>query len=160
MTNLIPQIIVASILERDGRFLIIEEPVGEALCLNQPAGRLEADESHEVGTARVCLEKSGYASQALHLVGTYVHHDQEDGALVLRLVLTGPLIAQACPPPAPSTPRYWLTLAQLVESRERHRSPFVLRGVEDYIRGIRYPLEAAPHLTPLAISKLFGRRLK
>ncbi|HVO88952.1 MAG TPA: NUDIX hydrolase, partial [Casimicrobiaceae bacterium] len=36
----------------------------------------------------------------------------------------------------------WLTYEQIAESRARHRSPLVLRCVEDYRRGRRLPLDA------------------
>jgi hypothetical protein len=35
----------------------------------------------------------------------------------------------------------WLHPEEIRASRERHRSPLVLRCVEDYLAGRRYPLE-------------------
>ena len=40
-----PNVTVAAIVEREGRFLLIEEETDDGLVLNQPAGHLEADES-------------------------------------------------------------------------------------------------------------------
>jgi hypothetical protein len=35
----------------------------------------------------------------------------------------------------------WMDLGEIRASRERHRSPLVLRCVDDYLAGRRYPLE-------------------
>jgi hypothetical protein len=35
----------------------------------------------------------------------------------------------------------WLTLDEIRACRERHRSPLVLRCIEDYLAGKRFPLE-------------------
>ena len=40
-----PRVTVATIVEQDGRFLLVEEQVGGRLVLNQPAGHLDPGES-------------------------------------------------------------------------------------------------------------------
>ena len=37
-----PEITVASVIEKDGRFLMVEEETEHGITLNQPAGHLEA----------------------------------------------------------------------------------------------------------------------
>lgn len=39
----------------------------------------------------------------------------------------------------------WLTPEQIRASRVRHRTPLVIRCVEDYLAGRRYPLELITH---------------
>ena len=40
----------------------------------------------------------------------------------------------------------WLTAAEVRASRNRHRSPLVVRCMEDYQRGARAPLDMLVHL--------------
>ena len=51
---------VAAVLERDGRFLVVEEQTDEGVRINQPAGHLEAGESIISATQRETLEESAY----------------------------------------------------------------------------------------------------
>ena len=39
-----PHVTVAAVLERDGRFLLVEEQTEDGILLNHPAGHLEPDE--------------------------------------------------------------------------------------------------------------------
>ena len=39
-----PSVTVAAVIERDGRFLLVEERIDGRLVLNQPAGHLEVQE--------------------------------------------------------------------------------------------------------------------
>jgi hypothetical protein len=40
----------------------------------------------------------------------------------------------------------WMSADEIRASSDRHRSPLVLRCVEDYLAGRRYPLEILTHL--------------
>ena len=86
-----PDVTVAALAERDGRFLLVEEHTERGLLFNQPAGHLEAGES-------------------------------------IRALDTG--IVRAV----------WLSPDEIRASRQRHRSPLVVRCMEDYLAGVRAPL--------------------
>jgi 8-oxo-dGTP pyrophosphatase MutT (NUDIX family) len=51
---------VAAVIERDGRFLLIEEETSEGLKLNNPAGHLDPGESPAQGCAREALEETAW----------------------------------------------------------------------------------------------------
>jgi len=66
-----PNVTVAAIVEREGRFLLVEEETDDGLMLNQPAGHLEAHESLVEGAARETLEETAYDFTPEYLVGVY-----------------------------------------------------------------------------------------
>src|SRR5512134_3502730 len=63
---------VAAIIERDGKFLMVEERAGDKLVLNQPAGHLEQGESLVAAAAREALEETGHRFEPEHVVGFYL----------------------------------------------------------------------------------------
>jgi ADP-ribose pyrophosphatase YjhB (NUDIX family) len=146
------QVIVASVLQKEGRFLCIEDTVNGKLILNQPAGRLEIGEPPAHGAVRQTLAESGYSFLPTYLVGIYEYYDFASATIFLHLAYTGALFA---PRGAPLQPRdraihavRWVTFEELVHMREQHRSPFVLQCVADYRAGKAYPLDAVTHFPP------------
>jgi 8-oxo-dGTP pyrophosphatase MutT (NUDIX family) len=53
-----PNVTVAAVVERDGRFLLVEERTERGLMFNQPAGHLEAGESIVAAAIRETLEET------------------------------------------------------------------------------------------------------
>ncbi len=67
-----PSVTVAAIVERGGRYLLVEERTPEGLKLNNPAGHLDPGESPEQGAARECLEETACAFVPQALLGVYL----------------------------------------------------------------------------------------
>ena len=67
-----PSVTVAAIIERDGRYMLIEEHTPEGLRLNNPAGHLDPGESPEDGCAREALEETTHTFKPTELVGIYI----------------------------------------------------------------------------------------
>jgi 8-oxo-dGTP pyrophosphatase MutT (NUDIX family) len=138
-----PNVTVAAIAERSGRFLLVEERTSEGVMLNQPAGHLEPDESLIDGCVREAFEETAYEFSPRHLVGIYRWPKADGRTTYLRFAFGGETGAQ------PADRRLdrgivralWLTPEEIRASRTRHRSPLVMRCVEDYLRGSRFPLE-------------------
>jgi hypothetical protein len=59
-----PNVTVASVLERDGRFLLVEEETEYGICYNQPAGHLECGESLIDAVIRETLEETAYHAES------------------------------------------------------------------------------------------------
>ncbi len=142
-----PSVTVAAIIERDGRFLLVEEHTPEGLRLNNPAGHLEPGESPADGCAREALEETAHPFQPTALVGVYLSRFQREATgedvTYIRLAFSGSVAA-------PEVGRaldhgivraLWLTPDEIRASAARHRSPLVLRCMEDHLAGRRYPLE-------------------
>jgi len=143
-----PNVTVAAIVEREGRFLLVEEETDDGLMLNQPAGHLEAHESLVEGAARETLEETAYDFTPEYLVGVYRWRRTGRNVTYLRFAFAGRLGTHH-PERALDTGivrALWLTAAEIRACRDRHRSPLVVRCVEDYQRGARAPLDLLVHL--------------
>ncbi|HQR24655.1 MAG TPA: NUDIX domain-containing protein, partial [Steroidobacteraceae bacterium] len=55
-----PDVTVAAVAERDGRFLVVEERAGGRVVINQPAGHLEDGESFLEAVVRETLEETAW----------------------------------------------------------------------------------------------------
>ena len=143
-----PNVTVAAIVEREGRFLLVEEKTDDGLMLNQPAGHLEAHESLVEGAARETLEETAYEFTPEYLVGVYRWRRTGRNVTYLRFAFAGRLGTHH-PERALDTGivrALWLTATEIRACRDRHRSPLVVRCVEDYQRGARAPLDLLVHL--------------
>lgn len=141
-----PSVTVAAVIERDGRFLLVEEETSEGLRLNNPAGHLEPCESPQQACVREVLEETAHDFRPTALVGVYLARFQRpsgDDITYLRMTFCGQL--------GERDPLHrldegivgtlWLTPQEVRASAHRHRSPLVLRCMEDYLAGVRHPLE-------------------
>ena len=138
-----PAVTVATVVERDGRFLIVEEETRAGRKLNQPAGHLESGETIAEGAARETLEETGWRVRPTHLIGIYTWSAADNGATFVRFTYAAEAqgheagraldegIVQAL----------WLTYEELVARRADHRSPLVLRSVDDPRAGHRFPAD-------------------
>lgn len=146
-----PSVTVAAVIEREGRFLLVEEETPEGLKLNNPAGHLDPGESPAEGCAREALEETTHRFTPTHLLGIYLsrfQRPQTDGSVeditYLRFAFAGELGA-VVPGRQLDTGivrTVWMTPEEIRASVARHRSPLLVRCMEDHLRGQRYPLES------------------
>jgi 8-oxo-dGTP pyrophosphatase MutT (NUDIX family) len=142
-----PDVTVAAIIEQDSRFLLVEEYTEQGILFNQPAGHWEPDETLAEGTAREVLEESGYDFEPQYLLGVYRWHAPASDTTYLRFAFGGQILAHH-PERALDDGiirAVWLTADEIRATQARHRSPLILRCVEDYLAGKRYPLELITH---------------
>ena len=140
-----PSVTVAAVIERDGRFLLVEEHTAEGLRLNNPAGHLDPGESPEQGCARETLEETAHPFTPTALVGVYLSRfvRRDEDITYLRFAYCG-TVGECDPTRSLDTGivrTLWLTADEIRQSVERHRSPLVLQCMEDYLAGRRYPLD-------------------
>ncbi len=142
-----PSVTVAAVIERDGRYLLVEEETPEGLRLNNPAGHLDPGEAPVDACARETLEETAFAFRPTHLVGVYLSRFQRpatgEDVTYLRFAFCGELGAHdpARPLDTGIVRTLWLTPDEVRASAARHRSPLVLRCLEDHLRGVRHPLD-------------------
>ncbi len=142
-----PRITVAAVIERGGQFLLVEEDDDGRDLFNQPAGHLELNESLVEACAREVLEESGWHFRPRELIGIYRWSKPASatcaGVTYLRFAFCGGLGAHEAGRSLDAGIRraVWLDAGAIRASRERHRSPLVLRCMEDYLAGRRYPLD-------------------
>ena len=142
-TLLRPAVTVASIVERDGRFLLVEEETRSGRRLNQPAGHLESGETLAEAAARETLEEAGWRVSPTHLVGIYTWSAPDNGTTFVRFAYAAraDLHEPGRPLDHGIVQALWLTYDELVARRAAHRSPLVLRCVDDYRAGRRLPAD-------------------
>jgi phosphatase NudJ len=136
-----PSVTVAAVIERDGRFLLVEEHTPYGLQLNNPAGHLEPNESPAQGCVREVLEEAAYAFTPTALVGVYLSSSPD--TTYLRFAYCGTLGAHDPQRPLDTgiVRTLWMTPDEVRQSAPRHRSPVVVQCMEDYLRGQRHPLD-------------------
>jgi ADP-ribose pyrophosphatase YjhB (NUDIX family) len=142
-----PSVTVAAVIERGGRFLLVEEEDEGRVLFNQPAGHLEARESLVQGCVREVLEESAWHFRPVALVGIYRWSKPKRAAGpevgYLRFAFCGELGAQEPERKldAGILRAVWMDADEVRATGDRHRSPLVLRCVEDYLAGRRHALE-------------------
>ncbi|HWU97705.1 MAG TPA: NUDIX hydrolase [Oxalicibacterium sp.] len=141
-----PSVTVAAIIERDGKFLLVEEETSEGVRFNQPAGHLDQGESLEQAVVRETLEETAHDFTPTALVGMYMSRyvSQRTGHDVTYLSFSfcGEVGARHDQPLDAGILRaVWMSYDELVACQEKHRSPSVLQRVDDYLAGKRAPLE-------------------
>lgn len=141
-----PNVTVAAVIERDGRFLLVEEMTADGLRLNTPAGHLDPGESLVEAVAREVLEETMRPFVAQALVGIHMGRLQRPGGediTFLRFAFTGsvaePVAGRVYDQPVVAN--HWLSWEELQGCRARHRSHFVLDSIGQYRAGQRYPLD-------------------
>jgi ADP-ribose pyrophosphatase YjhB (NUDIX family) len=138
-----PHVVVAAVIEEDGRFLLVEERTEEGLRFNQPAGHLEAGETLIVAVRRGVFEETAHHFEPSALLGIYRWENPARARTYLRFAFLGAITGYD------PTARLdegilravWMTPQEIRNVAARHRSPLVARCQEDHAAGRRYPLD-------------------
>lgn len=143
-----PDVTVAAIVLRNGRFLMVEESVRGQTVLNQPAGHIEPGESLVQAVVRECREETAWEISPRAFVGSYLWRSPDDGRSFLRFAFACEAIAHHANEPldAGILQALWLDRDALVQHAPRLRSPLVLQAIDDFLAGQRLPLSAVRHL--------------
>jgi 8-oxo-dGTP pyrophosphatase MutT (NUDIX family) len=142
-----PNVTVAALIERDGRFLLVEEDTEDGLRFNQPAGHLDEGESLVAACAREALEETAWGFTPTALVGVYRWPRPQGDITYLRFAFSGELGAHEAGRALDTgiLRAVWMTPDEIRACAERHRSPLVWQCVSDCLAGRRYPLELIRH---------------
>lgn len=141
-----PNVTVSAIIEREGRFLLVEESTSDGIRLNVPAGHLDPAETPAQACIREVLEETAYSFEPRALVGIYMNRfvRTRTGSDItyLRFAFTGELGQfQAHRVLDEGIVRtVWMSLEELRATAHLHRSPVVLQSIGDYLAGQRFDL--------------------
>ncbi len=144
-----PDATVAAVVQREDRFLFVEERVRGRLVVNQPAGHLEPDETLIDAVVRETREETGWVVAPTALIGIYQWRSPDDGTGFLRFAFAARAVREVPDAvlDAGIVRALWLTAEELNGGAHRFRSPLVRLAVEHHLAGQRWPLDmfkAAP----------------
>ena len=142
-----PSVTVAAVIERDGRFLMVEEEYDGRRVLNQPAGHLDPGESLVHACAREVLEETAHLFTPEALIGIYRWYYAPRDITFIRFTFSGRVdgVEEGRALDKEIVAAHWYTREELVERTTMHRTPLVLRCLDDYLAGKRFPLQVFAH---------------
>ena len=139
----IPHITVASIIENNNKYLLVEEYVQDIMVLNQPAGHLEENETIEDGCIRETLEETAFLVKVDYLVGIYQERKKDALDMWLRFcfkcTIEDELIERKLDKNIVN--KIWLTKDEILKTEINLRSDMVLKCINDYEDGKKFPKE-------------------
>lgn len=137
-----PHVTVATIVERDDRYLLVYEESDGRMVYNQPAGHLEQGETLAQAAIRETLEETGWTVALTGVVGVNLYTAPSNGVTYFRTTFIADAVSHD-PTRALDTgiiEAVWLTYEEVVERKAELRSPMTLQIIEDYRAGRRFPL--------------------
>ena len=148
----LPHVTVATVVERNGRFLLIEEEINDDTVINQPAGHWEEGETFMQAAVRETMEETGWSVELTGLVGIYEYKPPELDYAFVRFAFSAKPIAHHPEHKLDEGIKRWFWMDQYELRQEiyRHRSPMVQQCVEDYWTVKRWPLTMLTHLSMFA----------
>ena len=143
-----PNVTVAAIIERDGKFLLVEEETADGIMFNQPAGHLENGETLLAGVAREAWEETAHRFEPTGLLGVYLWKHPKKDLTYLRFAFVGNVVSHDPDQKLDDgiLRAVWMTPDEIRATQHKHRSPQVLTCVEHYLAGQRFPLSVLTHL--------------
>lgn len=145
-----PHVTVATVVEKDNKFLFTLESIDSEERINQPAGHVEASESLEEAAIRETLEETGWLVVPVALLGIRQYTAPSNGVTYLRFTYIAKAINEienAVLDKGIIRP-LWLDYNEVKGSLSRHRSPLVLHDVEAYLAGQSLPLDTIVDIAP------------
>ncbi len=138
-----PHVTVATVIESNGKFLMVEEDLHGKKILNQPAGHLDEGETLVQAAVRETMEESGRLVEITHLIEFSQWTSPNSGTHFLRACFAGKIIEFY--PEAKLDDgiiqALWMTREEVQQNAHRLRSPLVLHHIDHYLAGKRYDLD-------------------
>lgn len=148
---------VAAVIQKNDKFLVVEEKVHGSRVFNQPAGHLEPRESLCEAAIREVDEETGYTFIPEFFIGVFQW--QTTNRMFVRVAFSGSVIPPSGKPQLDDgiIATHWLSRQQLLQRESSLRSPMVLACIDRYLNDVRYPLETIvdlllPDMTSIAQS--------
>src|SRR3954468_7649373 len=127
-----PHVTVATIIERDNRFLMVYEDADGKLVYNQPAGHLDPDETLQQAAIRETLEETGWTVRLTGVVGVNLYTAPSNGITYCRSTFIAEALTQDKSRALDTgiIEAVWLTYEELLERKDQLRSPMTLQIIE------------------------------
>lgn len=137
-----PHVTVATIVERDNRFLLVYETSDGKQVYNQPAGHLEPNETLLEAALRETLEETGWTVKLTGVVGINLYEAPSNGTTYFRTTFIAEAVSLDKERPLDTgiIEAVWLTYEEILARKHQLRSPMTLQIIDDYRAGKRFPL--------------------
>src|SRR4030042_5073403 len=139
-----PFVIVGMIIEKDGRFLLVQEASKERGKWNQPAGWLDLKEDIITGAKREIQEETGLAIELIGFLGVYQLLKKPDSKLrhVIKFIFAAKALDDNIKfDPSELLDAKWFSLEEIRALGNNLRDFDIINEVEDYIAGKIYSLD-------------------
>ncbi|MDO8505366.1 MAG: NUDIX domain-containing protein [bacterium] len=150
-----PSVVVAVIIEKDGKVMLVQEAGIDRGQWNHPAGWLDKGENPVVAAKREAEEETGLQVEIAYFLGVY--NFIKDKALTedhierhaVKLVFVGKVIGGTIKlDPEEIMDARWFTPEEMYDMKEMVlRDMDIKNEVRDYFAGKRYPLEIVHHFS-------------
>ena len=138
----LPHTTVAAIVAKDDQFLMVKEYSNGIEVYNQPAGHLEANESLVDACIRETHEETGWKVEPVAFLGISQYTAPQNNVTYIRhSFIANPLSLDSdmeIDKDIIST--HWMTFEEIQLLKLVLRSELVLRDINKYRNGTRYPL--------------------
>jgi ADP-ribose pyrophosphatase YjhB (NUDIX family) len=138
-----PHITVATVVERSGQLLMVQEQADGHLVYNQPAGHLEPGETLLAAAVRETLEETAWEVEVTALLGIYAYTSTTNRISYVRHCFIATPLRERNDRQLDKdiVAALWLSPVEIEQRRQALRSPLVYAAVQDYLRGVRHPLD-------------------
>ena len=142
---------VAAVVEKDGKFLIVEERSSGVVVFTQPGGHIESGESPEAAVVREAMEESGCEISVTGLLGVYLWIHPKTRQQFLRIVYSANLVRENVTSKLDDGiyAVHWFDKDDLIHRQRTLRTPVVMRCIEDYLSGKSQPDSLLDGLMPI-----------
>lgn len=137
-----PHVTVATIIERDNRFLMVYEEADGKKVYNQPAGHLDPNETLTQAAIRETLEETGWTVELTGVVGVNLYTAPSNGITYFRTTFIAHPISydQTRTLDTGIIEAVWLSYEEILDRKDQLRSPMTLQIIDEYRAGRRFPL--------------------
>jgi ADP-ribose pyrophosphatase YjhB (NUDIX family) len=134
---------VATIVERDGKFLLVEEKIKGKTVLNQPAGHVEHGESLVDAAIRETFEETGWhvSIESLVSISRWLTPDKRETFFRVAFCAKALEYDTNSQLDEGILRAVWMNTGELQAAESYLRSPMVMHCIRDYLEGKRYPLD-------------------
>ena len=137
-----PHVTVAAVIEKNKRFLLVEEITSNGLTFNQPAGHLEESEDLLTAIKREVKEETAWQFEPEYIIAIQLWRRNPGAPSFLRVCFAGQCHSHSPEQPLDTgiiTP-HWLSRNEILAQQNRLRSPLVLKTIDQYLNGDRHNL--------------------
>ena len=134
---------VATVVQRDNLFLMVEETEFGRSVINQPAGHVEPGEDILDAAIRETYEETGWHVEIQNLIGIYSNKAKVSGITYYRLAFSAEVVSHNPNATIDSDidEVLWLSEKETDQSADRLRSELVIECIKDFKQGTVFPLD-------------------